>query len=207
MSLVSPRRLVIAAAATAAALASTAGPVMASDGAAHCPPGPVSSPFLAWNDPADYQLAPAGDVEDGGSSWSLTGGARAQEDNETFMVTSAADRLSLRLPGSSSATTPRMCLGAEHPTFRFFAKRTGGSAAGRLGVEVVYSGGDGAERSVQAGFVDATDTWQPSQSLPTTIDAIAAEQGHAIDASFRFHAQGGGVWSIDDVYVDPHRIG
>jgi hypothetical protein len=180
---------------------------MASGAAAQCPAAPLSSPFGAWGDHAGYQLAPAGDAEDGGSSWSLTGGARAQEDNETSMVTSATDRLSLRLPGSSSATTGRMCLGAEHPTFRFFAKRSGGSAAGRLAVEVVYDGADGAEHSLQAGFVDSTATWAPSPSLPTMVDAIAAEQGHAVDASFRFRAHGGGVWSIDDVYVDPYRIG
>ena len=52
--------------------------------AAGCPAAPLSNPFSPWGDDADYQLAPEGDIEDGGASWSLAGGAAAQEGNETF---------------------------------------------------------------------------------------------------------------------------
>lgn len=207
MPVSSCRRLTLAVAATVAAVVATAGPAMASGTAAGCPAAVTSNPFTPWGDDADYQLAPAGDVEDSGASWSLTGGARAVEGNETSFVSSPGDHRSMRLPGVASATTARMCIGVEHPTFRFFAKRDGGPASSRLNVSVVYDDADGNEITVPAGEVSASGDWAPSQPLPTVVNELAAAQGNAIGVSFRFQPQGGGVWSIDDVFVDPHRMG
>jgi len=205
MSPVSARsRLAVVAAATVAAIAATASPAMAGQPASGCPAGELSHPFAPWGDLADYQPAPSGDIEDGAASWSLTGGAKVQEGNETFNVTSSADHLSLRLPGSSSAETARMCIGIESPSYRLFVKRNGGSAAGRLVAEVVYDAAAGNEVVVPSGTISATDGWSPSPSLPTVVNTLAPQQGNAIDVSFRFTAVGGGVWSIDDVYVDPY---
>ena len=196
------RRLAILAVGAAAASAAAPAPASASD--AQCPVSPVSSPFAAWGDNADYKLV--ADVEDEGASWSLGGGAGAQAGNQTFMVGGASDASSLRLPSGGSATTPQTCIGSEHPSFRFFAKRTGGSPEARLVVEVVYSDAAGAEHAVQAGIVEGSWAWAPSGALPTIVDELAARRGSAVDAAFRFTPQGGGLWSIDDVYVDPHRI-
>ena len=203
MPVSSPLRLSLAVVTTVAAIAGMAGTATASDAVTGCPAAVTSNPFELWGDTADYQLAPAGDIEDGVASWSLTGGARAVEGNETFAVTSSSDHRSLRLPGSASATTARMCIAAEHPSFRFFAKRQGGSAAGRLHVEVVYDDAAGNEVAMSAGEVAPSSQWTPSASLPTMVSEISG--GDAVDVSFRFEAQGGGVWSIDDVYVDPTR--
>jgi hypothetical protein len=200
----SVRRLTLVVAAAVAALAASAVPAMAS--AASCPAAPTSNPFTAWGDAADYQLAPAGDVEDGGSSWSLTGGAGAAEGNETFMASGASDHLSMRVNGSASATTARMCVGVEHPSFRFFVKRNSGSAAGSLAVDVVYTDAAGREQSLPAGTVSGSDAWAPSPQLPTLVEQIGATTAAAVEVSFRFRSQGGGVWSIDDVFVDPHKI-
>ncbi|MDX6677742.1 MAG: hypothetical protein QOE31_1794 [Solirubrobacteraceae bacterium] len=200
----SRRRLALAVAAAIAALAASAAPAMAS--ATTCPAAPTSNPFANWGDNADYQLAPGGDVEDAAASWSLTGGAGSSEGNETYMVTSAGDHRSMRLPGTASATTARMCVGVEHPTFRFFAKRQGGSAAGTLRVDVVYSDASGREVSLPVGEVSDSDDWTPTQALPTMVEQIGATPGSAVSISFRFRGQGGGVWSLDDLYVDPHRL-
>jgi len=201
----SRRRLTLAAAAAIAAVAATAGPAMAGGTATGCPDASVSQPFASWGDGADYQLAPHGDVEDAAESWSLEGGARAVEGNEPFMASGSSDHLSLRLPGSSSATTQRMCIGPEHPSFRFFAKRSGGSAEGHQKVEVVFDGEHGRQHSLPVGLVSSSGDWAPSQSLPTVVDKLAAARGTGVNASFRFAPQGGGVWSVDDVFVDPFR--
>ena len=197
------RRLALVACATAAAIAATASPALAAQPASGCPAAELTNPFAAWGDLADYQLAPGGDVEDGGTTLSLTGGADAVEGNESFNVTSSADHLSLRLPGSSSATTARMCIGLESPSYRLFVKRSGGSSASRLVAEVVYDDVNGNEVVVPSGTISADDDWTPSPSLPTVVNVLAPAQGNALDVSFRFTATGGGVWSIDDVYVDP----
>lgn len=200
----SRRRFTLVVAAAIAALAASAAPAMAN--ASACPAAATSNPFAQWDDNADYQLAPGGDVEDAAASWSLTGGARAVEGNETYMVSGTGDHLSLRLPGTASATTARMCVGIEHPSFRFFAKRHGGSAAGSLLVDVVYHDASGREVSLPAGQVSVSDEWTPSQALPTMVQQIGATQGSPVSISFRFRGQGGGVWSIDDLYVDPSRL-
>lgn len=197
------RRLTVIVATTLAAVAATVSPAVASGVSGGCPAAATSNPFTAWGDGADYQLVPAGDFEDGASSWSLFGGAATVAGNRTSDGSSG--RLSLSLPGVSSATSARMCIGPEHPTYRFFVKRSGGSAAGRLLAEVVYTDSAGRDVAVTAGHVSAAEAWAPSPVLPTVVSELASEQGNAIDVSFRFTPYGGGVWSIDDLYVDPLR--
>jgi hypothetical protein len=200
------RRLATVVAAAVAAIAVTAGPALASGPAAGCPAAPVSNPFAPWGDGADYQLAPGGDVEDAGTSWTTTGGAGAAEGNETFMAGDPSDHLSMRVPAAGSAMTDRMCLGAEYPSFRFFVKRSGGSALSHLLVEVVVDDASGNGRALPVGLVAGTGAWAPTSSLPTVVNLLAPLHGNAIQASFRFKPVAGGTWSIDDVYVDPWRI-
>lgn len=195
------RRLAILAVASVASVATNVAPALAD---AQCPAASVSNPFAQWGDNADYMLV--GNVEDSGASWALTGGAGAQSGNETFMVGGAGDSHSLRLPAGGSATTARVCIDSRHPSFRFFLKQTAGNADASLLVEVVYAGADGVEHAQQAGVVTGSDDWRPSSSLPTVVDALAAQNGGAISAGFRFTPQGGSLWAIDDVYVDPHRV-
>lgn len=199
------RRLTIAVAATIATVAATAGSALASAPVAGCPAATITNPFTQWGDGADYQLAPGGDVEDSGASWSLSGGAGVAEGNEPFMVTSPTDHLSLRLPAVSTATTRRMCIGAEHDSFRFFAKRTGGTSASRMLVEVVYADASGRQHVTPVGLVQGSGAWAPSPSLPTIANLLAPATTNAIDVAFRFRPQGNGSWSVDDVYVDPMR--
>jgi hypothetical protein len=111
----------------------------------------------------------------------------------------------MRLPSGSSAMTARKCIGVEHPTFRFFVKRSGGSTLSRLVVEVVVDDPRGRERSLVVGLVSGSSSWAPSAPLPTIVNMLAPLNANAIDVSFRFRAFGDAVWSIDDVYVDPWR--
>ncbi|MDX6680675.1 MAG: hypothetical protein QOG94_714 [Solirubrobacteraceae bacterium] len=201
----SRRRLTHVAVAVIATLGASAAPAMASATAA-CPAAATSNPFASWGDHADYQLAPGGSVEGAGAGWSLTGGAAAVEGNETFMVTGQGDHRSMRLPAGASATSARMCVGLQHPTFRLFAKRSSGPWTSSLAVDVVYGDASGREQSLRAGVVSGSGAWAPSQVLPTMVERIGATPTTTVRISFRFKPQGSGTWSIDDLYVDPHRL-
>ena len=163
-----------------------------------CPVTPTTTPFLQWGDASEYVLAPGGDFEEQGSTWTLDGDARAVEGNEPFQVGAPADHLSLSLPAKGSATTARMCIGVEHRTLRFFAKASRGS--GSLRVEVIYAG-----RARTLGTIGAATAWAPTDVLPTVVNELAPAQGNAIDVAFRFTPRGSASWTIDDVYVDPFR--
>jgi hypothetical protein len=169
--------------------------------AADCPEQDSSQVFQPWLDLAWYVPAPDGGLEDNGAGWSLSGGAAVQAGNESYDVGGADHTRSLRLPPGSSATTPPMCIGIEHPTVRFFARNTG-FLLSTLKVAVVFRGLDGESTSLPVGVVLAGDDWAPTLPLPVLANLLALLGDQEV--SFRFTPVGG-AWSIDDVYVDPYR--
>jgi hypothetical protein len=175
-----------------------AAPANAAAPEAGCPVTPTTTPFAPWGDVSEYVLAPGGDFEERGSTWTFAGDARAVEGNEPFQVGAPTDHLSLSLPARGSATTAQMCIGVEHRTLRFFAQASGRS--GSLRVEVVYAG-----HARTIGTIDAATAWAPTDVLPTIVNELAPAQGNAIDVAFRFTPRGSASWTIDDVYVDPFR--
>jgi len=139
--------------------------------------------------------------------WQLSGAAAPAAGNEPFQVHGNSDGISLALPAGSSATSGAMCVGLEHPTARFFAKRTGGSPLGALRVDVLYEDLAGETRSLTIGAVlDPLSSWQPSLPMAVVANLLAPLQqdGHTAVA-LRFVAQDDSSWAIDDVYVDPFR--
>ena len=165
---------------------------------AGCPVTPTTTPFAQWGDVSEYVLAPGGDFEEQGTTWTLTGNATTVQGNETFRVGAPTDHLALSLPARGSATTAKMCIGVEHRTLRLFAKAS--RRAGSLQVEVLYAG-----RARTIGTIDAATEWAPSDIMPTIVNELAPAQGNAIDVAFRFTPRGAASWTIDDVYVDPFR--
>jgi hypothetical protein len=161
------------------------------------------NPFAAWGDAADYQLAPDGGFEAGGTEWKLAGGARVVEGNESFEVGRASDHRSLELPARGSATTAPICIGVEHRTMRFFDT---GARTGTLTVEALYTTRDGKPASVGLGSVRGSATWAPSDVLPMRVNELAAAFGNAMSVRLRFTASGAVASRIDDVYVDPYRV-
>jgi hypothetical protein len=175
-------------------------------GATGCPDAPTSHPFAPWGDGAPYLLAPNGDLENGGSAWSLGRGAAVVEGNESFRVSSPADHRSLALRAGSSATTASMCIGVEHRTMRFFLKRTAASRKSMLDVDVLYTNAGGRPRSLRIGRIGAGRTWTASPIIALVVNKLAAARDNAMQVSFRFTPRSGGV-AIDGVYVDPYRRG
>ena len=179
-----------------------AGPLV--DAAPPCGDQVLEQPFTPWLDPFSYTLVPDGGVEAGAAGWTLTGSAGVVEGNEPFQVGSAGDHRSLSIPNGSSATTPAVCVGVEHPTLRFFA-RNSGSFLSSLQVSVVFEDVAGIQTSLPIGVV-AGGSWSPTLPMPVVANVLSLLSGGETAVAFRFTPVGfGGSWRIDDVYVDPYN--
>jgi hypothetical protein len=201
------KRAVGALAAAAAVVLVTAAPANAGllvASAQNCDEQASSQVFLRWLDPMRYVQAPGGDAESA-SRWELEDGARIVSGNEPWRVGGGDDGSSLRLPRGSSATTGVMCVGVEHPTLRFFAKRTSGSLLDSLKVEVLFEGAGGRVKALPIGLVLAGGSWQPTLPFPVLASLLPLLPGDQTPVAFRFTPLGSGTWQIDDVYVDPWR--
>lgn len=160
----------------------------------------LSKPFWPWLDPADYTPLPGGAFEPADPAWSTTGAAGVVAGNSPY---GASEGSSLALPAGSSATSATICVGLEHPTMRFFARRSAESPGAILRVETLYEYANGAVGAVPAGFVLGSASWQPTPPLPVVANLLALLPGEHTPVAFRFSAIGGD-WTIDDVYVDPY---
>lgn len=192
------------------ALSVTAAPARAALGVA-CP-DPASQVFAPWGDYASYAFLPNGGFESGTSGWTVKGGAKVVEQNESFFVHSADDERSLLLPAGSSATSPPMCIGLFNSKMRFFAANSG-SASSKVKVQVLYNGGVGALVGLLGktlglsdfGYVSAGSSWQPSEPIGMLGGTLPLLTG---SVQFRFTpVDAAGTWLVDDIYLDPviHR--
>jgi len=170
-----------------------------------CDGATLSKPFVRWADVADYKLAPGGDFEGGLAGWTLAGGAGTTAGSEPWNVTGAAGGRSLALPAGAAATTPATCVNAGAPTFRFFARSTGGLLP-LLKVDLVYR--DTALRlvPVPVGVVVGGSAWRPTLPMLTASVVAGALANGDAPLSLRFTALSG-TWQLDDVYVDPYARG
>jgi hypothetical protein len=187
------------AALTVAAPATAATPVAAAK--ANCPNN-VTQPFLPWGDSNLYTLAPNGALEST-SGWTLSGGAALVKGSEPFKAaTGKLGTYSLALPTGASAVSPPICLTINHPTFRFFAKAVQGNAAS-LHADAL------AEKPTQVvglGAVTGTVAWAPTAPLSTGAANLLLDSTGRISVRLRFTADYGN-WQIDDVFVDPRKMG
>jgi hypothetical protein len=187
---------------TAAALALTgtaqAGILLATG--TNCATQTMAQTFQPWLDPAQYTLVPGGTFEAGATPWALSGGAATTAGNESFYVHSAGDSRSVSLPAGSSATSPIM----QNPDLRLFALSTG-STESTLQVSVNYVDALGAAHSAVIAQLTGGSSWAPSLQMPLFVNNFTLLPGSQTPVSFTFAPQGsdGGVWQIDDTYVDP----
>ena len=194
-------------AAAAAALmsiapAAQAGSLVAS--APNCAEEALSRPFLPWADPASYQFAPDGGFESGGEGWTLGGGSHAVSGNESYSLHAAGDSRSLAIPASSSATSPTVCVGIEHPTIRFLARKQSGGPLSRVSVEVLFEDAAGDVHSAPIGVAGGSAGWTPTPVMPIVANLLPLLPGDHTPVAFRFTAEAGD-WRVDDLYVDPYR--
>ena len=197
-----PLLLVVAAIAAGALIApagASAGALVAS--APDCDQQALSQPFAPWLDPAQYQFAPDGGFESDAAGWDLNGAAATTSGNEPYYVHDSGDSRSLALPAGSSATSPTVCVGLEHPTLRFVAKKTSGLLA-TMGVEVLFEDSVGGVHTLPIGVVGGTSSWQPTAPMVVVANLLPLLPGDYTPVQFRFTALAGS-FKIDDTYVDP----
>jgi hypothetical protein len=173
----------------------------------NCPTQAFSQPFGQFGDGHNYTLVPNGGLEQGSAGWDFDGSARVASGNEPWKVGGARDVSSLDLPSGSSAETPTLCVGLEHPTVRFFARRLKGGLLGlsTLTVSAVVHLNGGGTLAVPVGVVGANGSWKPTPAYLYLGNALSILAGDSTPMSFRFTPLLGGEWQVDDVYVDPMR--
>jgi hypothetical protein len=160
--------------------------------------------FAAWNDYANYFLAPNGGLEDGSTGWSLGGGASVLSGNEPFY---ASGSHSLSLPSGSTATSPTTCIGAGDLFVRMFGADPNGADSG-LRVRVVWYGLLNKVLGVTDvnTFTPGSD-WTPTDKLSSGGGSIAVSVLPLVGStSARIQMTpigSGSQWQIDDLYIDP----
>jgi hypothetical protein len=174
--------------------------------AGSCDDQSLSQPFAPWLDLASYTPLSGGDFESGAAGWALAGGSAVAGGNESNYVAGGADTKSLTVPSGGSATSPTMCVGIEHPTVRFFAKRNSGGLLGlsTMRVDVLFENNLGLVESLTIGVVTASSSWQPTLPMTVLASLLPLLPGEHTPVAFRFTSLLGGNWSIDDVQVDPY---
>lgn len=206
-----PNRLALRGLAVAAlAAASLAAPSTAASAplvqTAPCDGAALTQPFSRWGDTGWYKLFPGGDAERSVSGWAYAGGAKRVSGSEPYAATGKLGAWSFSLPAGASVTTAATCVNAGYPTFRFFAKSSGGllGVLPALKVDLVYRDGLLGLVAVPAGVVLPASSWKPSPVMLTASAVGAAVAGGKVPLSVRFTALAG-TWQVDDVFVDPVR--
>jgi hypothetical protein len=174
--------------------------------ATDCPDQAFSQPFSPWGDGHQYTLVPNGGLEQGAAGWDLDGSAHVVSGSESFNV-GGRGRYALDLPSGSSAESPTLCVGLEHPTVRFFARRIKGGLLNlsTLTVSAVVHLNGGGKLAVPVGVVLGNGTWKPTPAYLYLGNVLSVLASNSTPMSFRFTPLLGGEWQIDDVYVDPFR--
>ena len=198
---------VVTALAALAFSASSASAGLLANAATSCDAQSLSQPFAPWLDLAQYTPLSGGNFETAAAGWTLSGGATVAAGNEVFKVAGANDASSLSLPSSGVATSPTICVGLEHPTVRFFAKRNSGGLLGlsTLRVEVMFENELGLVESLPIGVVVGTPNWQPTLPMTVIANLLPLLPNEHTPVAFRFSTLLGGSWSIDDIQVDPYQ--
>jgi hypothetical protein len=173
---------------------------------AACAPTPTTKAFQAFGDSNDYSLVPNGGFETGAGGWSLSR-ASVTYGNEPWSVRAGGDSRSLAIDAGGVAVSPTVCVDRNHPTMRFFAKRTSGSW-GVLNVRVRWQDDSGRTNETTMSSLSLGTSWgaTPSLNLASLLPLWNDDQDYSVQLVFDPENYGGN-WAIDDVYVDPYARG
>jgi hypothetical protein len=159
----------------------------------------VSQPFRQWGDTNNYVLVPGGSFEQGTKGWTLGRGAKVVSGNEPFYVNAKTDRYSLYVPAGVTVTTPPMCFAAGDWHVRLFS-----TGSGTIRVKIIVKSLLGLLTVLDGGSVSNNGTWRPSPQvglLLTNLGGILATD------SISLRLTAGSTTRIDDLYLDPWKVG
>lgn len=177
--------------------------------AASCPTPQTTTPFTQWGDSDSYFSVPGGNFESPlpATGWIVNRAARVPG-NEPFLVGAATDSSSFVIDGGGTAISPAFCVDNSMPDLRFFARSLG--ANGKLDVRLVVQTRLGVTTAPFSRVADLTagsmPTWAPTGQL-ALADGMIAPPGRTTTARLVFSVEGHGGWQVDDIYVDPYRMG
>ena len=167
--------------------------------AATCPSATLSKPFASFGDQASYRLLAGGSFESGAPGWALTNASITGE-NERYAV--AGGTHSLAIAANGTAVSPAFCVNSEYPSFRLFARRTGGTW-GVLNVIVRWTQSGVTHETTSAALQSGT-SWTVSPVLQLG-SMLPVSQSSAVTVRLVLKPEPyGGPWAVDDVYVDPY---
>jgi hypothetical protein len=161
--------------------------------------------FARWGDQAPYFLVSNGGFENGSTDWTLSGGAKVVNGNESYFVGSAKDGHSLSIAPGGAAETRPMCVSRGEDTIRLFVNNSHTSGAILHVDAVVVNPANGAVGTTAFdvnGDVPSSP-WAPTIQLkiPNLLGGSGTEQ-----LTLRFSLRGTKTtWGIDDVYIDPFK--
>ena len=114
-----------------------------------------------------------------------------------------ADAKSLRITAKGRVVSPTFCVSSQHPSFRFFAKRTSGSW-GVLNVSLRWSVDGGATNETTVGSVATGTSWTPTQSfgLSQTLGIWNSSQTASVQIILDPEDYGGN-WAVDGMTNAP----
>ncbi len=170
--------------------------------ATSCAPDTLSNPFASFGDNSNYTPIPGGSFESDATDWSLAGGAKVVDGNESYNVNGNSDSQSLYIPRGGVATSPPTCVGLDHPTARWFSKSTGLFGAGLMNVTVIVHDKLGGTLELPVATALPSANWKPS-SIAFILASQLTDPGQQTSVQFRFRPILGN-WNIDDAYVDPY---
>jgi hypothetical protein len=141
------------------------------------------------------------------SGWVVNRAQRASG-NEPFLVGAATDSSSLVIDGGGTALSPAFCVDNSMPYLRFFARSL--AANGKLDVRLVVQTRVGLVTAPFSRVAELTagsmPSWAPTGQL-ALAGGVPDSAGRTATARLAFSVAGHGGWQVDDIYVDPYRMG
>ena len=200
--------LLTAAVAAAVALVPAAGASASLIETSACDGATLTKPFTPWNDSNNYKLAPGGDVEGSLDGWTFTGGAKVVAGGSPFAATGERSASAISIPAGGTVTTDATCVNAAYPSFRFFAKSSGGllGLLPTLKVDLVFRDNVLGLVALPAGVVGPKSSWGPSPAMWTLAAVGGLVSNGETPLAIRFTSVLG-TWQVDDVFVDPFARG
>lgn len=177
--------------------------------AASCPTLATTTPFSQWGDTVSYFPLPKGNFESplAASGWTVHR-AELTAGNEPFSVGASTDSNSLTIDGGGTALSPAFCIDDSMRYLRFFAHSLGTN--GKLEVRLVVQTSVGLVFAPVSRVADLASgsmpDWAPSDQLNLGYGATGTG-GRTGVARLALSVDGRNGWQVDDIYVDPYRMG
>ena len=183
--------------------------MFASTGAAlACPVPSTTQAYASLGDSSSYFPVPDGNLADPAlPGWTLVN-ASLTPGGDPFNVNGQTSPNSVTVSAGGWVQTAPFCVDSTMPTFRFAANQT--ATGSPLQVSIVGQSPGVVGYTINLGSLadGSVNGWTAVAPLALT-GGVTLQPGASYMASLRFRVPswGGGAWQIDDIYVDPYRIG